>query len=67
MCVSLVNHFKTEVCSVQKVCPRINHSAIAILDGLVEVKAVEVECHGGDAEGGKPDADDRPRCEKEVQ
>ena len=37
------------------------------MDGLVEVKTVEVECHGGDAEGGKPDADNRPGREEEVE
>ena len=36
-------------------------------NGLVEVEAVEVECHGGDAEGGKPDAHDGPRCQEEME
>ena len=62
-----MHHLKSEVCTVQNVCPRINHMPIACLDGLVEVKTVEVECHGGDAEGGKPDSHDGPSSQEEVQ
>ena len=36
-------------------------------DRLVEVQAVEVEGDGGHAEGGKPDADNGPGCQEEVQ
>ena len=65
--IALVHHFHPETSTVQNVCPRINHMPIACLDGLVEVKTVEVECHGGDAERGKPDADDRERTKEKVE
>ena len=40
---------------------------LTLNNGLIEVESVEVESHGGDAEGGKPDAHNRPCCEEEVQ
>ena len=65
--IALVHHFHSETSTVQDVCPRINHMPIACLDGLVEVKTVEVECHGGDAERGKPDSHDRECSQEEVR
>ena len=65
--IALVHHFHSETSTVQNVCPRINHMPIACLDGLVEVKTVEVECHGGDAERGKPDPHDWECSQEEVE
>ena len=62
-----MHHFHSKTCTVQNVRPGVNNMPLAISDGLIEVEAVEVESHGGDAEGGKPDADNRPCCEEEVQ
>ena len=67
MSVTLVHHFHSETCSIQNVCPGVNNMPLAISDGLIEVEAVEVEGHGGDAEGGKPDADNWPGCQEEMQ
>ena len=39
----------------------------AIKDGLIEVPTIEIEGHGGDAEGGKPDPHDWPGCQEEVE
>ena len=58
-------HSKT--CSVENICPGVKDVSLVILDRLVEVESVEVKRHGADAEGGKPDSHDWPRCEEEMQ
>ena len=58
-------HSKT--CSVENICPGVKDMSLVVLDRLVEVESVEVKRHGADAEGGKPDSHDWPRCEEEVQ
>ena len=65
--VALVHDFHSKTCSVEDICPGVEDTSLSIDDGLVEVEPVEVERHGGDAEGGKPDSHDWPRCEEEVQ
>ena len=67
MSITLMHYFHAETSTVQQVGPGIHHMPFARSDGLVEVEAVEVERHGGDAEGGKPDTHDRPGSEEEVQ
>ena len=67
MSVTLVHYFHTEVSAVKHVSPGVEDTTIVSKDGLVEVETVEVECHGADAEGGKPDADNRPCCQEEMQ
>merc|ERR1712100_879994 len=39
----------------------------SIKDGLVEIETVQVEGHGADAQGGEPDANDRPGSQEEVK
>ena len=65
--VTLVHDFHAESCTVEHVCPGGEDVSFIVQDGLVEVETVEVECHGADAEGGKPDADNRPCCQEEMQ
>ena len=65
--VAFMHDFHTQTSSVENVSPGVHHMPFATSDGLVEVEAVEVERHGGDAEGGKPNPHDGPCCEEEVQ
>merc|ERR1712054_524097 len=65
--VALVHHFHAEVGTVEDVGPGVQNTALSIKDGLVEVEAVQVEGHGGHAEGGEPDADNRPGSQEEVK
>merc|ERR1712178_126203 len=65
--VALMHHFHAEVGTVEDVGPGVQNTALSIKDGLVEVEAVQVEGHGAHAEGGKPDADNRPGSQEEVK
>ena len=65
--VALVHHFHTQTSAVEYVCPGVQNTTLTINNGLIEVEPVEVECHGADAEGGKPDSHDWPRSEEEMQ
>ena len=65
--VALVHHFHAEVGAVQHISPGVQDAALTIKDGLVEVETVEVEGHGGHAEGGEPDADNGPCSQEEVK
>ena len=67
VCVPFVHDLHTESGTVKDVCPGVEHMSLVVLDGLVEVEAVEVESHGRDAEGGKPDSHHWPRSEEEMQ
>ena len=67
MGVTLVHDFHSESGAVEYVCPGVEHSSLSVDDGLVEVEAIEVESHGRDAEGGKPDSHHWPRSEEEMQ
>merc|ERR1712023_209094 len=65
--VALVHHFHAEVGAVQHISPSVQDAALTIQDGLVEVEAVQVEGHGADAQGGEPDAHNRPGSQEEVK
>ena len=52
-------------CAVQHISPGVR-DALTIKDGLVEVETVQVD-HGADAQGGEPDAGDRPGSQEEVK
>merc|ERR1711943_81333 len=65
--VALVHHFHAEAGTVQHISPGVQDAALTIKDGLVEVEAVQVEGHGRHAEGGEPDADNRPGSQEEVK
>ena len=67
MCVPLMLNFKAEVSAVKDVSPSVYHMTFTFNNGLIEVESVEVECHGADAEGGKPDAHNRPRSQEKVE
>ena len=66
-CIPLVHHLKAEVGTVKNVSPCVNHMTLTFSNGLIEVEPIEVESHGADAEGGKPDTHDWPSCEEEMQ
>ncbi len=55
-----MHHFKAQVGAVEYVSPGANYLTLRIQDGLVEVEAVEVECHGADAHRREPDANHWP-------
>merc|ERR1711943_164722 len=65
--IALVHHFHAEVGAVQHISPGVQDAALTIKDGLVEVEAVQVERHGAHAQGGEPDADNRPGSQEEVK
>merc|ERR1712054_340387 len=65
--VALMHHFHAEVGTVEDVGPGVQNTALSIKDGLVEVEAVQVEGHGGHAQGGEPDANNRPGSQEEVK
>ncbi len=44
--VALVHDFHAEVGAVQHISPGVDHLALGIQDGLVEVETVQVEGHG---------------------
>ena len=67
MCVTLMHNLHTQTSSVEDICPGVHHMTLTLNNGLIEVESVEVERHSGDAEGGKPDAHNRPCCEEEVR
>ena len=67
MGVPFVHNFHSKSCTVEHICPGVKDSSLPINDGLVEVETVEVESHGRDAEGGKPDSHHWPRSEEEMQ
>ena len=51
-----MHNFHTQTCTVQDVRPCIDDMTLTFNNGLIEVESIEVECHGADAEGGKPDS-----------
>ena len=65
--VTLMHYFHTQTSAVENVCPGVQNTTLTINNGLIEVEAVEVERHSGDAEGGKPDPQHRPGSEEEVK
>ena len=67
MSIALVHDFHSQTSTIENVCPGIYHTTLTFNNGLIEVKPIEVECHGADAEGGKPDPHDGPRSEEEMQ
>ena len=48
MCISLVHNFKAKIGSIEDVSPGI-HNVTLSLDGLVEIKTIQVERHGANA------------------
>ena len=67
MSITLVHYFHAQTCTVQDICPGVDHFTLGLNDGLVEVETVEVERHSADAKSSEPDADNRPRSEEDVQ
>ena len=67
VCVTLMHNFHTQTSTIKYICPGVQNTTLTINNGLIEVESVEVERHGGDAEGGKPDSHDELCCEEEVQ
>ena len=64
--VTFVHHFHAKTSTVEDICPSVDHFALTINDGLVEVETVEVERHRRYAQGSKPDTDNRPSSKEEV-
>ena len=65
--ITLVHDFHTQTSTVEDICPGVDHFTLRLNDGLVEVETIQVECHGAYAQCSKPDTDNRPCCEEEVQ
>ena len=41
-----LHYFHTQTSTVEYVCPSVKDVSLVVLDGLVEVETVQVECHG---------------------
>ena len=67
MSISFVHHFHPKASTVQDVSPGVNHMTLTILNGLVEVEAVQVEGHRAYSQGSKPDTNHRPGSKEKVQ
>jgi hypothetical protein len=66
MGISLVHHLHSETCSVQYISPSRNYSVLTINNGLVEIKSVQVEGHGANTKGSKPNTNYWPGGKEEV-
>ena len=67
VCVTLMHNFHAQTSAVEYVCPSVKDVSLVILDRLVEVETVKVECHGAYAQCGEPDSNNRPCCQEEVK
>ena len=67
MSITLVHHLKTKVGAVENISPSVNHIALSVNNGVVEVEPIEVECHRAHTHGSQPDTDHRPGTQEEVQ
>ena len=67
MCIPFMHYLHAKTGTVENICPGIYHMTLTRSNGLIEVEPIEVEGHSGDAEGGKPDADNRPGSQEEVK
>ena len=59
MSIALVHYFHTQTSTVEYVCPSVEDVSLVVLDRLVEVETVQVECHGANTKCGEPDTNDR--------
>ena len=59
VCVTLMHNFHAQTSAVEYVCPSVKDVSLVVLDRLVEVETVEVECHGAYAQCGEPDSNDK--------
>ena len=67
MGIALVHDFHTKTSSVQDVSPSVDDTAISRLNGLIEVKTIQVKRHSRDTKSSEPDANHRPGCKEEVE
>ena len=67
MSIPLVHYFHAKTGTVKNVCPGVDDMTVTGLDGLVEVKTIQVKRHSANTKSSKPDADNRPRSQEEVQ
>ena len=67
MSIAFVHHFHAETGTVKNVCPSIKDMTIISLDGLIEVKAVQIERHSRHAKSSKPDTHHREGSKEEMK
>lgn len=65
--VTLMHYFNPNVGVVDDVRPAVDHMAITVEDGVVEVEAIEIEGEAANGHTSKPDAYYRPCPQEEVQ
>ena len=53
--------------AMKDVGPSVDYATVGLHHGLVEVEAIQVECHRRHAQGREPDTDNWPQSEEEVQ
>ena len=67
MSITLMHYFKAKVSFVENVCPGIDHLTLTREQGLIEVKAVQIERQCRDTKSSKPNTNHRPGSQEEVQ
>jgi hypothetical protein len=67
MSITLVHNFHSKVCTVKYVTPGWNNLALRIKNRLIEVETVQVESHGANAHGCKPNTYNWEDCQEEVK
>ena len=67
MGITFVHDFHTKVSAVDDVSPSVDDTALRVNDGLVEVKSIKVESHGGNTHCSQPDTKNRPQGQEEVK
>lgn len=67
MRISFVHYFHPKTASVKDIGPSVDHMALAILNGLIEVEAVQIEGHCAYTKSSKPDPNHGPSSQEEVE
>ena len=65
--IAFMHHFHTKTSTVKDVSPGVNYMTFRSLNGLVEVKTIQVECHGANTKSSKPDPYHRKSSKEEVK
>jgi hypothetical protein len=65
--LTLVHYLHAQSSTVKNICPCVEHTTLTINDGLIEIKAIQIECHRGYTKCGEPDANNGPCSKEEVQ
>ena len=65
--ITLMHNFETKIGTIKNVSPSIYYLTLTINKRLIEVKTIQVECHGAYSKRSKPNTNHRPSSEEEVK